>query len=162
VAGLGLPVGRVKSQLTLVGVLVALSLVTVPLAAEHKISPPIGQRLASYVNTNLSPANSALIITDDVPTLVFFMSESTPAYRTLRFKNEEIALQTWRLETQGKIVFATLSPLLAPSDWIPVARFCRGRFMESRGPLETWLYRHKPGAISGPPQGLPDPLPQCY
>ena len=157
VAGMGLPQGRLKSQLALIMVLISLCIVTVPLAVEHHVSPPIGQRLAAYSNTNLNPAKSAVIITDDVPTLVFFMSEIAPSYRTLRFSNDQIAIQTWRLESQGKTVYATLNPANATTDWEPVARFCRGRFMESRGPIETWLYRHKPDAVSKSKQSASPP-----
>jgi hypothetical protein len=164
-AGMGLPNDRIISLVAMTITIAALALVTIPLAVEHKTNLPIGQKLVNFVQTNTNPAKSTLIITDEVAPLIFFLQDAAPNYRTLRMKEPDIAGQLWRLEAQGRTIYATLNPANATSDWVPAARLCRGQFMESRGPVEVWVYKHSPGA--SPTQAISKSPPalsqfECY
>lgn len=160
--GLGLPRNLILGVIVLVAASTLLMAVTVPLAIEHHSSPPAGMRLTNYIKANLKPAQTALIVTDDAPVLQLFIAENAPAFRSIRFRYQELATQTWRLESQGRTVYATLTPATAQADWVAVARFCQGRFMESRGPWEVYLYKHvPPRAKSDASKGVLNPPLEC-
>ncbi len=144
VAGNGLPQGW-RGWPVLVGGLVALLVVSGPLGFEHRDSLPISHRLTNYINANLDPAQATLIVTDEIPYLIFFTQENAPAIPSVRVSEAELTARTARFEAEGRTVYATWTPAQVPQGWQPVARLCRSRFMESRGPLEVWLYRHTPG-----------------
>ncbi|HEX2914712.1 MAG TPA: DUF2723 domain-containing protein [Chloroflexia bacterium] len=153
--GMGLPRGKKLATVTLLVLLIAEAVVSVPLGIEHHTSLPITHRLANYMNQYLDPATSTVVVGDALSPLMFFTEENAPKIPSERVLDVNMTGEVAKLEAQGKTVYGTYLPNTAPQGWQPVIRLCRSRFMESRGPLEVWLYRHAPGAA-------PAPLPGCY
>lgn len=145
VAALGLPTLQKGAYLLAAGTLVALAVVSVPLGIEHRDSLPVMHPLTNYLNSNLDSAVATVIVTDDVSHLIFFTLENSPQIESIRVRTEEIDAKVNALVANGRTVYAVGLPNVKLSGWQPEARLCRSRFMESRGPLEIWLYRYAPG-----------------
>lgn len=148
-AGSGLLSNRYLGRLAIPLIGLSLALITIPQAIEHHTLPPVGDQLVNYARAN-SPTN-AFIINDDTSPLIFFLLDETPETYSVRVATAGIEEATTKLEAAGYAVYVTALPgsALPGSDWVPVARFCRGQFMESRGPLEVWLYQHGGSVNSG-------------
>lgn len=145
VGGIGLPANRTVALTTLAGVVLVVSIVSVPLAFEHQNNPPLGQKLINYLKVNFEPEKTTVIITEDFGSLTFFMKDTAPKYRSLWLKYREVEIQARRVSAQAQAVYATFAPEKAPNNWVAVARFCRQRFLETSGPSEVWLYRYQTG-----------------
>jgi hypothetical protein len=150
-AAIGLPANRFAAYGAALVVIIALGIITVPLAWEHRDSPPIGQSLAGYVNENLSTADTTVVINDQIPYLIFFMQEYAPRYSGIRIQDDSLDVQVEKLAGEGRKVYITALPDSLREGWVPVARFCRGLYMESRGPLEVWFYRYDPSSSQQAP-----------
>lgn len=147
VAAMGLPTNWKFGYPLLLATAAALTLIVVPLAFEHQHHPPLGVQLTDYVTTEISQPTSEVLITDDTPTLFFFMQENAPNYQMLRLTNNILEKTSQQL-VKNHTVYSTWLNGDAPKDWVPVARFCRNPLLESRGPLEMGLYRYDPNATS--------------
>jgi 4-amino-4-deoxy-L-arabinose transferase-like glycosyltransferase len=145
VAGIGLPSAKKQAYATLLVTLVAVSVVSVPLGVEHRDSLPIMHRLTAYLNTNLDPSDATIIVTDDVAGLIFFVQENSSQFQAIRVRTEAIETQTRELQAQGRTIYAVGLANVNLAGWQPEVRLCRSRFLESRGPLEVWVYRYAPG-----------------
>ncbi|NWJ47262.1 MAG: DUF2723 domain-containing protein [Chloroflexi bacterium] len=143
-AAIGLPFGRLAAYGALVALAFVLGMVTVPLAWEHRESPPIGQRLVRYVNQNLNNTGTTIAINDQIPYLIFYLQEYAPSYSSIRIQNDSLDVQVEKLTLEGRKIYITALPDSLGEGWVPVARFCRGQYMESRGPLEVWFYLYDP------------------
>lgn len=150
VAGLGLPSKTIFRTAVIAVVALGLGLITIPQALEHHTHPPIGVQLAAYAQLNSEGA--AFIVNDDTSPLIFFLLDEAPETYSLRVFTSDLEKETARLEAAGYAVYLTGLPgtPLPGKGWVPVTRFCRGQFMESRGPLEVWLYRHGTAANTSP------------
>lgn len=155
-AGLGLPSQPQKALALLAATTLAVGFVVIPLALAHHTSPLLPPRVVEYVNANLDPAQSSLLITDDMTALTFFLQENGPQYQFVRAKPEEVESRVQELQAHGRQVYATWLPGHAPGGWVPQARLCRDQYLDARGPLEIWLYRYAPTS-SPPAQAL-----ACY
>jgi hypothetical protein len=142
VAGLGLPANKNWGRFIIPATGLCLAFITIPQAIEHHTHPPIGDQLASYARVN--SINAAYIVNDDTAPLIFFLTDEAPGSYSLRVTADALGKETAKLEATGRTVYLTAlaGEPLPGADWSPVARFCRGQFMESRGPLEVWLYQH--------------------
>jgi len=146
--GLGLPSRKWVKILAIPVISLCMALVTVPQALEHHTHPPVGEQLATYASQNSGDA--AFIVNDDTSPLIFFLVDEAPESYSLRVATPDLEKETANLEKSGHTVYVTALPgtALPGNNWVPVARFCRGKFMESRGPLEVWLYQHNPAATA--------------
>ncbi len=155
VAGLGLPSQKIARSLALFGLTIALLLVTGPLALQHRVSPPLGQRLADFANIYLDPAKAAVIVPGNLHRDAFinlFMFEKAPGIPSGGASFATLPERTKLLEEQGRTVYATFRLTTAPADWRLVAVLRQNRFMDSLMDadnfLELGIYRHdatKPG-----------------
>lgn len=163
VAGLGLPIAtrfKYAGLVALLGVVVTIGAANLPLELEHHTRLPIGPELAQYANQNLNPRQSEILIADDVSPLIFFNLYQAPTFQSGRVSSANLAAQVQNFENQKRTVYLTTStpPTAFSSDWVPVARLCRSQYLESRGPLEVWIYQH---TTVGTPHS-PLTLPKCY
>jgi Protein of unknown function (DUF2723) len=142
VAGLGLPKKLNLAIPVLAITLVCLAVVSVPLTLEHATNAPIGERMASYVKYNLDPSETTLFISDETATLIFFAQQSAPNFQTVRLLNKTRDAQIQQYSNRA--LYGTWLPDNAPEGWHAVVRLCRGKYMESRGVLEVWLYYYDP------------------
>jgi len=144
-AAMGIPTRLKIAYPTVALIVLTVGIVSVPLALEHQNSLPIAQRLPAYMNLELKPEQSTLIIGDDTSPLIFFAQEYAPSIQSIRVLDADLPVQVQKLSEAGRSVYITSNSAVPPKDWLPVARLCRSRFMESRGSLETWFYRYSPG-----------------
>jgi hypothetical protein len=154
VASLGLPAGgaRWPAVATLAA---SVGAVGVPLGFAHRTHPPVGEKLARHVERHFEPGRDALILPQaDTPIALRYVLERSPDSRVLVVPPEEIAPQAAYLAGEGLAVYGTLPAPAAPERWKPVARFCRDRHLDPRGPFELWLFRLETQAQ---PAGTPPP-----
>ncbi len=158
--GLGWPDWVGWRRLALIAALAgSLALVTVPLALDHRLSPPVGESLAVYVNTQLDPATTALLLTENTPPPAFihiFLFERAAAHPYNAIEARQLQSETEKLEREGRTVYTPWSPGNPPTGpvdggkWVAVARFNQPRLLDSLSDLggagEVWLYRHIPTA----------------
>lgn len=152
-AGLGLPEQKKLAGGVMVTVCLSMALITIPQAVEHRNNPHIGEKLVKYVNTNPLTGKKVYIVDDATSLLGFFLEDEAPGVYSRRITDDKLEQETAKLEGAGWNLYLTALPGQAPPGWFPVIRLCRGQFMESRGPLEVWVYRHgenkNGGAILG-------------
>ncbi len=142
IMAVGLP-SRLPISLISMVMIIALGLcITLPLALDHQTNPPLGQKLVNYLKSNLSPAQTTVIITEEDTVISTYLSDTAPEYQMEQIAYRDLIHVFWNLEAQGHTLYATMLPQTAQAGWVPTVRFCRGRYLESRGPLELWLYRH--------------------
>lgn len=141
VAGLGIPGGAARWPT--VGALAAsLAAVGVPLGVAHRDHPPVGEKLARHVQQRLRPGHDALLLLDsDTPVALRYVAERIPDLTLRALPPEQIGAVAERLGGEGLAVYSTSPSTDAPERWKPVARFCRDRHLDPRGPFELWLYR---------------------
>jgi hypothetical protein len=134
----------------IVVIVVTIGLVSIPLALAHRSEVPIGQNLVNYVQSELDPSFSAIIISDETPLLFFYMQDEIPKFLSLRLGQADMEAAIKGLESQGRTVFVTTLDSTNPNQWgdsgqwVPEIKFCRSALLESSGPFEVQLYRHVP------------------
>jgi hypothetical protein len=133
----GLPIG--------LGAAMAIAVVSGPLALERQATPPLGHQLAVYAAQHVAPRDSLFVVTGDAPYARVFLEELDPALPLAEAGLDELGPLAARLA--AKRVYATAPPAEKPEQWVPEARFVRGPFVESRGPLLLTLYRRDPPTL---------------
>ena len=152
VAAIGLPNRPNLSYGWSAAIVLSLCIVTLPLAWQHKDSPPLGQRLVEYVHNNLKSTNSFVLIsttTHQAAFLSLFMSEHAADFGSRSLYPALLAGQVEQLERQGRKAYLVW-PTAAPSPgagWTKVINLQQARFMDSvmdaDNFLEISLYRHQ-------------------
>jgi hypothetical protein len=140
--GAGLPERKKLAGGAILAAGLSLALITIPQAIEHHTSPPIGERMVKYVNTNPAAGKKVYLINGATAPLAFFLEDEAHGVYSQQVTDDQLEPETARLQSAGWNLYLTALPRQAPPGWFPVARLCRGQFMESRGPLEVWIYRY--------------------
>ena len=145
-AGLGLPSPRRLAAALLVAVVLAIAPVSVPIAREHRETPPVASQLARFLR-RAAPAGGLLIVEPGDPAaLGLFLANEGPPLTLLPLESPTVPRWIAETEARGLGVYATAPPARQPEEWVAVARFCRSRWLESEGAAELWLFRHDPAA----------------
>jgi hypothetical protein len=158
VAGVGVPGSSSVGSLAVAAIGAAIALVSVPLAREHRVVAPLESQLARYAHTHFAADRTLLVASDaDPPSLLLFLRAEGPRLAVARAEAPDAADVVRDFEGRGFVVYATAPLARAPEEWVPVAHFCRSHFIDSRSPLELWLFRHDPaaGGVSAVPPCLP-------
>ena len=144
VAGLGLPERRMGATLTLAAVACSMAVVSIPLAVAHGKVGPVEWQFARYVVARFDAARTAILVNvHDAPMLTLFLAAEVP---TVALSPADPDGETARrFEALGHKALSTSPPVAAPGEWTPIARFCRGREVDPRGPFDLWLFRHDRG-----------------
>jgi 4-amino-4-deoxy-L-arabinose transferase-like glycosyltransferase len=155
-AALGLPRGWP-------GTIVAASLVglvlkvTLPLALEHRRTPPTELQLARYMGGVAGPA---VLLNSDVslPMVYAFAEELAPGVRLAVAEPETVGSLAALYRNDGHTVYATIPDAARPEEWVAVECFQRSAVFDPRSAPEIWLFRHEPGAPTAPiPRCRPHP-----
>lgn len=151
-AALGLPRGwpGTLAAASLVGLVLN---VTLPLALEHRRTPPTELQLARYMGGVAGPAvllNSQV----SLPMVYAFAEELAPGVRLAVAEPETVGSLAAGYRSDGHTVYATIPDASRPEEWVAVACFQRSAIFDPRSAPEIWLFRHDPGAP-------PAPIPRC-
>jgi hypothetical protein len=144
VAGLGLPEKPLAGWLSLAAIAGAMAVVSVPLAVRHGRQGPVEWQLTRYVAARFDPARTTILVNEaDAPELALFLAAEIASAAVAPQDPDGVA--AGRFEALGREVFSTTPTVTAPGEWTPIARFCRDREQDPRGPFDLWLFRHEPG-----------------
>ena len=112
-------------------------LVSAPLAWHQRRQPPVEDAAARF----LAAQERAALIIVEVPALPSYLHELAPAVRAMAV-GDAASIPRWSApwQAEGRRVFATAVPPDEPSQWIPVAHFCRDPLIDPRLSAEVWLF----------------------
>lgn len=143
--GVGLPRARWPARLALASLCVAMAVVSLPLALDHRDVAPTGAKLARYLKAHFDPARTMVLLSElEAPTVGNYLAAEASGFLLAAVDPEGRTAR--RFEASGYTILATEPAATTPGEWVPVARFCRSAFLDPRGPLELWLFRHEPAA----------------
>lgn len=135
--------------LALVGLTMAL--VTVPIALEHPHNPPVAQQLTDFINRQLDPVNSAVIVGEAVSQATFahvYLAENSPRFKATFSTSTALTLnllQTYSTEKRQIYLAWQGATPLPPGDWQLVVTFRQQASTDSlsalNNALELKLYR---------------------
>jgi hypothetical protein len=154
VVGVGLPAGRTAALAALLVVALALAAVSVPLAIEHRASPPVPWQLARYLRERVDPSRALVLEpAPDTGMVGLFLFETARGFLVAPEDDPDLRRTMTFFEARGRTVFATVPPSFEPEEWVPLARFCRDRLLDNQSLGELWLFRHDPqaGGVSDVP-----------
>ena len=155
VCGCGLPRRSGAAAAALVFLCAGVSLVAAPRAFLHRETPRVSLKLARWIDAELDPARSAVLVTPDVAWLGLYFARATPSLVCESREPDELLARARALTERGLAVYATAPAPQAPGDWTPVARACRGDLIDTRAPDEIWLFFYAPGGVvAAPPECL--------
>ncbi len=141
VAAQGLPRGRGAAAATALAAL-AIAVVSVPLAIDHRNVPPLAEQLARRL-AGIDPRRSVLLIPNAERGIAdVYLAMEVPA---LSVRTEQPTSEAAAREA-GRDVYSLEPGADAPSEWVPLARFCRSHWIDSRTAPEMWLFVRRPGA----------------
>jgi hypothetical protein len=121
-----LPRGPRPAALAASAIVAGMALAAWPLARLHAVSPRLGDAAATWLARH-ARGETLLIATGD-------------AYLPFHLRAHRVDFRVPGPGTEG-LALATFAAADAPGAWQPVARFCRGPRIETRGPREVWLFR---------------------
>jgi len=144
-AGIGLVSLKIPAVWLLAGWVLINGVITVPLAIEHQGSPPIGHKVVDYLYANFDPNQTVIFIptNSETPHLIPFLKERGTDFASFSFPIASLEGPVAYQEAHNNTVYALLIPGQVPKGWTPVAHFCRNRYIQSRGEVDIWLYKHQ-------------------
>jgi hypothetical protein len=143
----GLALGRRPRPGVAAGALavVSMALVSHHLAVSRRAHPLVEMSAVQFLGRQPRPAVGII----DVPTLVFYLSESgRPDIQYALTAPERLGKWLDRWRAGGRHVFLTAPPA-DPTGWQPVAHFCLDPLVDPRPPQELWLFAEAPVADGG-------------